>query len=230
MPIAPDAAPTYVPGTSDTADTGYLVGSFTYSWIYPGELPDPDKDGNFKYGTYFLRYRESMADRPLPSPAKTRWAGISGLTPSRTTPAEYQGVVGLGESGLIPSTDPKKFEVPMGEGRLFVVPLPEGRYEFHQYEALMLNVVISQAREEFSIPFEIRPGRATYVGEIRAVKRYGTDRSGAWMPPRIKLAGVDASERDRPLLFGMYPFLATIPFDVTPVDQAINAASTPPAE
>jgi hypothetical protein len=126
--------------------------------------------------------------------------------------------------------NPMEFEVPMGAGRLFVVPLPEGRYEFYQYQTSAAYQVIYQAREEFSIPFEIKPGRATYVGEVRAVKLEKPNLFGIRMPYGIELAGADAAERDQPLLLEKYRFLASIPFDIALVDRAISEAFPPPAQ
>lgn len=77
-------------------------------------------------------------------------------------------------------------------GRLVVIELPAGSYEFYDWAGLR-----GRSTEQFSIPFSIEPGKATYLGNVHFHVVSG-------------LYGVrvgDRSSRDLPALFARYPNL-----------------------
>jgi hypothetical protein len=64
--------------------------------------------------------------------------------------------------------------------RLFATPLRAGRYEIYWYEYSAMRLMPflhddSQDRppQEFSLPFEVKPGQTTYLGQFKAVPHLG---------------------------------------------------------
>jgi hypothetical protein len=104
------------------------------------------------------------------------------------------------------------------KGGVFVIALKPGNYEFHNvhfhYNVFLGHRYIS-ARQDFSIPFTVKPGRALYVGELTA--RTAWDRSSNPLN-HIAAAGFftrsNKFERDQALLETAHPEIKGIPVDI----------------
>lgn len=88
-------------------------------------------------------------------------------------------------------------------GRLAVVELTPGTYEFHSWTAGSYNATTGVSRtatpfEEFSKRFVIRAGEAVYLGNVHFSFRGG----------RYDMKVLDQQDRDLPLLRRKYPNLA----------------------
>jgi hypothetical protein len=100
-----------------------------------------------------------------------------------------------GEKGEIlrnTNRDPLDWESP--PGRLVVLELGSGQYEFYSWAILYpsLGLTSVESRKDFSVPFAIVPGKATYVGNLhlRLIEE----------PLRYDFDVADKSERDLTLL------------------------------
>jgi hypothetical protein len=99
-------------------------------------------------------------------------------------------------------------------GRVFVRRLPPGNYEVHGFR--FAGTRQFRSRRPFSIPFTIRPGQATYIGNFARAPSLGT-------PLQRTLGAVgffvisDRSERDVALARGRFPELPPVTVEVTDV-------------
>jgi hypothetical protein len=76
----------------------------------------------------------------------------------------YTGIVAGGVKVLA-------FEDGNGKGDLKSLTLPAGSYEFHNYW-VSTSTSSWRALEDFSIPFTVTAGKATYLGEVRMLRRF----------------------------------------------------------
>lgn len=185
------------------ANTGYLIGSFSYSGYLPGKLAAAFGSNDFRLNSYWMQFRSAPAEGQKP----------------------LEGRVGA-KGTFLTNKYPKDFELPEGVGSVFVVPLPAGRYTFYQYEFFQNAGNAQQtwtAKRDFDIPFDIAPGRATYIGELRANNLFGKNLFGITMSDGAAWQGLDESERDLALLVGKYPFLKDVPVDENIIAAAIEA-------
>jgi len=129
------------------------------------------------------------------SPASGRGLAVFSLTandrPGNFT-VSYRGVGGepKGMVNLQTLRDPLDWRDP--RGRLVVVELAAGSYEFYDWAG-----ILTTSTEKFSIPFRVEPGKATYLGNVHFEvldQTYG-----------IRVS--DRASRDLPLLFERYPNL-----------------------
>lgn len=66
------------------------------------------------------------------------------------------------------ATSPTDFDTNAGRGNIFVLKLPPGRYEIFRFQSSTNSAKGSMKfgpKQEFSIPFQIEPGKVTYAGE-----------------------------------------------------------------
>lgn len=99
-------------------------------------------------------------------------------------------------------------------GQTFLVPLPAGDYEFHQYEFFRNSnmhrpdgavSVTWKAKKEFSYPFSVEAGKATYVGDFCADAITTKNFLGLVRFQGGKWAVTDQRARDLPLLRNRLP-------------------------
>jgi hypothetical protein len=89
----------------------------------------------------------------------------------------------------------------MHHGILDIRPLPPGDYEVYAFSMANIgnNYVASTffgSRQEFSLRFTIRPGRATYLGDFMAVGTYGKNFFGMTVPDGAYYVVTDHFDRD----------------------------------
>lgn len=99
-----------------------------------------------------------------------------------------------------------------GIGYAFAIPLPEGKYEFYNYD-FDDGAKKWKARKDFSIVIEIKAGRALYIGETVAHKKYAESVSGTLVSAGGYFTSSDQLERDKVILARKFPVLANIKFD-----------------
>jgi len=182
--------------SATSPEEGYLVGSFSYTANPPSFLGLAPPRRYTQYG-FFLQ-------------------GIS--------KPGFKGDIGLNYRGL-GRMPPNDFTLQDGGGRVFVIPLAAGRYEFYDF-LLFENAGQVQttwkSRNPYSIPIEIKKGEALYIGEIRTVHLYGKNFFGLPISDGGYFVALPEKERDIPLLHANFPFLRSVPvaeqvLDVTPI-------------
>jgi hypothetical protein len=104
-------------------------------------------------------------------------------------------------------------------GKVVVTKLPPGKYEIYDYGfggAVGMTTYSWSSGKKFSIPFEIRPGEATYIGSFARAPSLGTS-----LEPTLGAGGFfvisDRSERDLPLARKRFPALPEVREEVTDV-------------
>ena len=177
----------------DTATHGVILSSSSFSGKYPDGARIPvAADENHRCNSYamFYRYLEQSDERI---------AGQLSAIPN-------------GNNRWTPN-DPHDYAVHEGLGFVAATLLPAGRYEVYFFSSVC-GVVQSTAEEAFSVPFEIKPGVATYVGEIVYTHRFFDNFGGITQPfsPGIRFSM--APKRDLPLLESRYPFLSEFTLEI----------------
>ena len=129
------------------------------------------------------------------SPASGKGLAVFSLTandrPGNFT-VSYRGVGGepKGMVNLQTLRNPLDWRDP--RGRLVVIEMAAGSYEFYDWAGLQ-----TQSVDKFSVPFRIEPGKATYLGNVHFDVYSGI----------YGLRVSDRSSRDLPVLFARYPNL-----------------------
>lgn len=187
-PMKRETALTYQVESTAQAQEGYLVGSFAFSGKHPSKIAQALGSDNFRYNNYSFSFGQVESDE------KTR--GNIGAT----------GSFFLGQYET-------EFSVEAGNGYVFAIPLPAGKYAFDGYSFFLNNGMSQQtwyALEDFVIPFAIEPGKALYVGEVRAVHHFGKNLFGITIPTGGHFEVLESSQRDLPLIKDKYPFLNNV--------------------
>jgi hypothetical protein len=101
------------------------------------------------------------------------------------------------------SADPDLYERRRSTGTFFDIAMPPGRYEF--YDVWMIGTggfgwTEYRAREPFSVPFTIEPGKVHYMGEIRAYPVVRPKPFGMSLPAGGYFVLRDQEARDTKLL------------------------------
>jgi hypothetical protein len=124
------------------------------------------------------------------------------LVLSFTAETEFQNLVlqyreintgSTGEITLFTYQNPLDWNMP--RGRLATIELPTGQYEIFNWATPMGD----RSVKEFSIPFSIVAGKATYIGNVHFAFLKKTK--------LYQFRVTDMSSRDLPLLFQRYPNL-----------------------
>lgn len=122
----------------------------------------------------------------------------------------------VGDMAAIPNggstwdaADAHDYTVGDGLGFVSATVLPAGRYEIYFYNMQCGNRIFYS--DEFSIPFELRPGEASYSGEVRFNHRFGQNVFGMTMNFGADLQLIDGSERDIAITKREYPFVDALP-------------------
>jgi len=152
-------------------------------------------------------------------------------TPDGTSVSDKQGAIGcrcVGVwSGKMSNPDYEGHET----GKVFVRRLPPGRYEIYNYlfSGSGPGAVETSSKNKFAIPFEIRPGDATYIGNIAWGHSLGTR-----LEKTHGFTGYfvisDKSDRDLPIARRKQPNLPETRnevFDVSTLDHPMFFATEP---
>ena len=85
------------------------------------------------------------------------------------------------------------------QGDVLIESLKPGRYEIFNADSFYSNGLsehTSKLKNDISMPFEIKPGRATYLGEFKALAVYGHNLFGMSVPAGARYIVTDQNERD----------------------------------
>jgi len=195
----------------ESSGTGYLVGSFA---IGHGDYPRDAK--NFHYNRYEFKYRQLNPDRGAATGILNAPDKALGDTPMATRREEVHGFIGA-SGKFLTNKYPEDFQFDGGSGTVFAVPLAVGMYEFYQYYVVQNGGTAQigyKATKEFSILFEIKAGRATYVGEARAVSLFEKSLFGVRLADGARFDVHGFYERDAPLVKVKFPVLVEMPVDL----------------
>ena len=179
--------------SADEADgaEGYVVGSSSFSGRYPeGEkIARIGGKPNFRCHYYSPRYKkvESNQDKKK---------GVLKIIP--------RGGIAWDED------DDHDYMLDDGLGFVFALELPVGDYYLHQYNAKCGNATFFTP-EDFRIEFSVRPGTATYIGEIRYKHQFTKNMFGAMKPDGVEMTFLNAEERDMAVIRAKYPAVAELP-------------------
>jgi len=108
------------------------------------------------------------------------------------------------------------------EAEVWVVPLAPGEYEFYDFEIWSDNGIVRNRfspREEFSVPFTIKTGTSTYLGDFRAMALNGRNIVGFPVEGGAYFMISDQSDRDLKIAKAHDPA-------VTEVEKAVPDAKT----
>lgn len=109
--------------------------------------------------------------------------------------------------------DPHDNEVDNGLGFVAATLLPAGRYEVYFFTNICRGTAY-YAAEEFSIPLEIKPGVATYIGEIVYKHRFYENFAGVTAPNAPDIEFRMDPNRDLPLLRSKYSFIDELDLEI----------------
>jgi hypothetical protein len=117
----------------------------------------------------------------------------------------------------------------------FAVDLPPGDYEFYSYRFYYNNGSVEKTfspKAEFSIPFKIERGKATYVGSLIAWGVWGRNFLGIPIPAGGYFVVTDQSARDLPLIAAKHPGMdrssvSVVPLQPTPNSLALRTEPIP---
>jgi hypothetical protein len=87
-------------------------------------------------------------------------------------------------------------------GDVAVWALAPGEYEFYNFEIYYAGGMVQEtfrSKEDFSIPFTIKPGKTVYLGEFRAMEIYVRNLFGLEVPGGAKFQIFDEHARDMPI-------------------------------
>ena len=192
-PIKRSAAEAYVMGSSDAAVEGYLIGSYSFYGHHPSKLSEILGAADFRYNRYNLHFK-SLFKREK----------------------EIVGAVGATGGALLFKIYPADFVLEEGQGAVFVIPLPAGEYTFDRFSFYLNEIMVEKwwrSEEGFDVPFEIKAGEATYIGEVRFNHLWGENILGMTLPGGCYVEAFDEFTRDSNLLRQQYPFLDKMPIN-----------------
>lgn len=171
-------------------------------------------------------------------------AGIGYTGQQMQSYALHYKVAGARESFLFP--DPFISYLPYGvwrddpdfqgheTGKVVTKRLKPGKYEFYTFRiqspTTMLGGTSVEPRESFSIPFTIKPGEATYVGDFTFIGPAGVIQlsAGDWAGGGYVVLS-DQHERDIPIAQKRTPDLGAVTVEVTDA-AAVGAPLIRPRE
>lgn len=112
-----------------------------------------------------------------------------------------------------------------GKGEVIVKDLAPGDWEIYWFRLETHGYPIRvrwTPRQEFSIPFKIRPGRATYIGSYQPVGHMYKNMLGIMSVGGGSFVVSDQSARDIPIAKTIRPDLGPVDVDVFDVDMLHN--------
>jgi hypothetical protein len=102
-------------------------------------------------------------------------------------------------SNLFPALTPQDFSEGAANGVVVVGSIPPGDYEVQNFSSSRYGYPVSRtfsSQVDAAIPFSIRPGEATYIGEYQAREVNGRNLFGAEFTVMIYFVVTDKSDRD----------------------------------
>lgn len=109
-------------------------------------------------------------------------------------------------------------------GAVVVRALPPGDYAIVNFREFYNNGAVEktwEARHDFSVPFSVRPGRATYIGNFKAISLTGKNVFGLPLPvAEVLLSVADRSARDVPIAASKDPGLGAVDVVIPDVSKA----------
>ncbi len=100
------------------------------------------------------------------------------------------------------SSDKPDFTVPGESGEVQAIKLAPGEYELYTFSVFQNGYpaqMTYEPRENFSIPFTVRPQRTTYLGEYMAIATYGENFFGMKVKGGPIFVVSDRQARDIPI-------------------------------
>jgi len=130
----------------------------------------------------------------------------------RTKDGSARGSVWWGQTNMF---DRRKLDIDDGQEKAIVDVrrLPPGDYEIVNFDVDLVGGVARstwRSKKDFSIPFTIAPGRATYVGEFLAVRINGKNFFGMTVPNGAYFVLADKAEREIALAKQKEPGIAEV--------------------
>ncbi len=135
--------------------------------------------------------------------------------------------VGGSESGELTfrQTDfnhtPVAYRTAQSKGGIFVAALRPGDYEFHNVFFNYPGPLAHHrfwAKQDFSIPLALKPGRVLYVGELTAIGMWGKN-ALQYVPVGGYFARSNQIERDKQLIEAAHPEIKGLPIDILPIEK-----------
>lgn len=114
-------------------------------------------------------------------------------------------------------------------GTLFAIPLPPGDYVFHEWDIDNGSNAIIYPIDPKPLPFTVKKGEATYIGNLHMHLRTGRNILGITIIADGQPAITDRSERDIPLLLERYANLKREDIVIRVIDDRPWGGKGPPA-
>ena len=133
--------------------------------------------------------------------------GYQGLSAAVANISIYYKAIGSDTKSQI-EFDPSIFyggDFEDSEGEIFVVELEPGKYEFYSWFLVQGTYTYITPKKAFSVPFEVKQGTATYIGELNMDVIYGANFIGMGVVSGVDLRRKDSYERDILVLKKNYP-------------------------
>lgn len=121
----------------------------------------------------------------------------------------------------------RDFDGPSSNGTVIARDMPPGEYELVNYACSIQGYpssTIFRAREDFAVPFTVKLGEVTYLGEFLATRMLGKSLMGFWNTAYVYLVAADQSERDLEVAGGLLPVVKSS----TISSQVITEATVQP--
>ena len=204
-------AQNFTPGQKYGENEGYLVGSFSINSVDP-RYSKEEIISNYNYSSYLIKYSQMFDDDSEQSP--------------------LMGTIGAKESEAMKFLGPfnpvmektRVFKEDFVENEkevfLFAIPLKQGKYRFYQYHFFHTDIFGYQSfffKPNEEAVFEIRKGKATYIGELKSVHLFGKGALGNIQPRGGYYQCLDMIDRDKYKLISKYPFLSNVDFIIEPI-------------
>ncbi|HEY5237284.1 MAG TPA: hypothetical protein VIJ62_02795 [Rhizomicrobium sp.] len=144
------------------------------------------------------------------------------------------------------SSTKNDFSGPDENGLVTVTKLPPGDWELYEYfVTTQMGGLITSGNHsmidpgpDFSVPFTIRPGRAVYIGDFKAIGSTGKSLIGIDMPAGVRFVVADHGARDIEIakrkdpnlgdVDVQIPDIATMNNPLFQMEQKAAAAPSPP--
>jgi len=138
---------------------------------------------------------------------------------SRNTFVQYTSNRIAGDFGApINSRQPRDFDTANENGNVLVRPLPAGDYEIYSFSAAGWGWEL-EPPTDFSIPFSIQAGSASYIGSFKVHPIFGTNILGTSNQPGMFFVVTDETERDLAVARSKSAGIGSIQSVVPNVDQ-----------
>jgi hypothetical protein len=123
----------------------------------------------------------------------------------------------------------RDFDGRSGNGIVEVRNLPAGEYEIYNFGIYKSDGTQFKAKDDFSIPFTINPGVATYLGEFKAEKITGRNLIGMNVSAGAFFVIGDMQQRDIPIAKAKSAFIKSLAVAIPDVKAIANPLFQTPA-